>query len=412
MTKPPRIFISSGEVSGDVIGAGLAEALLRQQPGAALYGLGGSRMSAAGVHIEFDTNQLSCVGVTEPLAVIPGLTRAFRKIHRAIRHEKPDVAVLIGNDVFNVLLSRWLKTAGIPTVAYFPPQVWLWRSLAGVIARSFDSILTCFPIEHRVYTQAGGAATFVGHFLCDLLNPVEAESRSQARLRCGLEREGQVLGLMPGSRGYEIDALTPMLLDTAAELSRADRSLQFILPVAENCFEDKIRAWVQERRPECHVVLTRDNHAAMKACDLVLVASGTATLEAGLLGLPMVILYRVSPVTYGVVKLLGLTGLIDSETVGLPNLLLGKMVVPELRQSRAARRDLARLARSILQDKPLLNQMRRDLAQLATRLSGEGSHDKAARHILSWLPDGRFPGAGSAGTLFSRANAAPVCGKV
>ena len=155
-----RIFLSTGEVSGDLVGARIATEILASRPDARLYGVGGHRMEAAGVTLDFGTNHLGTVGITEPVAALPALARALWRIRRRVRTERPAAALLIGNDVFNVLLGRWLRSKAIPTVSYLPPQTWIWRSLARPISRSFDEILTSFPAEQEVYERTGAQTRF------------------------------------------------------------------------------------------------------------------------------------------------------------------------------------------------------------------------------------------------------------
>ena len=160
-----KVLVSAGEVSGDVAGALLAAALRRLEPGTVLYGLGGHRMAAEGVEVLRDTNPLGTVGVSESFRVIPSLGRAFRALCARVLADPPEVAVLIANDIFNVVLGRWLRRHGVRTVAWFPPQVWIWRSLARPFSRSYDAVLACFPDEVGVWTRAGVPTRFVGHYL-------------------------------------------------------------------------------------------------------------------------------------------------------------------------------------------------------------------------------------------------------
>ena len=172
-----RILLSAGEVSGDVAGARLASELRGRRGDVSLFGLGGPRMAEAGVEILRDTNALGTVGVSESFRAVPGLARAFASLRRSVLAAPPDAAVLIANDVFHVALGRWLRGCGVPTLSYFPPQVWIWRSLARVFAPSFDEVLTSFPDEERVWRAAGASTTFVGHYLGDVLRPATADER-------------------------------------------------------------------------------------------------------------------------------------------------------------------------------------------------------------------------------------------
>ena len=388
-----RILVSAGEVSGDVAGARLVAQIRARQPDAALFGIGGSRMAEAGVDLVAATNHLGTVGVSESFRTAPGLLRAFAELRRRVRREPPDVAVLIGNDVFNVLLGRWLKRRGVMTVSYFPPQVWIWRSLARLFRRSFDAVLCCFPDELLVYQRAGAAALFVGHYLGETLSRVTPEERRETREGLGLPAGGTVVGVLPGSRTQELRTLLPALLGAAAILSRRDPALRFVLPVAEVSFRGAIEREAAALGLTGVLTLGRDSHAAMRASDLLLLASGTASLEAALIGVPMVIAYRVSKLTIGVVRSAIALGLMDSETVGLPNLVLGRHAVPELIQGRVTAEALAGEATALLSSPQRLREMEASLAEVARRVSGGGSVARAADAVLAlatapetWVP--------------------------
>ncbi|KAA0255037.1 MAG: lipid-A-disaccharide synthase [Acidobacteria bacterium] len=378
-----RVLVSAGEVSGDVAGARLCAEVLRRQPDAALFGIGGSRMAAAGVELLASTNHLGTVGVSESFRTAPGLLRAFAELRRRVRREPPDVAVLIGNDVFNVLLGRWLKRRGVTTVSYFPPQVWIWRSLARVFRRSFDAVLCCFPDELTVYQRAGAKAVFVGHYLGEALSRVTPEERAGARAGLGLPPGARVVGVLPGSRVQELRTLLPALLGAAAILSRRDPSLRFVLPVAEESFRETIVAQAGSLGLTPVLTLGDDSHAAMRASDLLLLASGTASLEAALIGVPMVIAYRVSKLTIGVVRSAIALRLMDSETVGLPNLVLGRHAVPELIQGRVTAEAIAAEAEALLGSPERLREMEAALAEVARRVAGGGSVARAADAVLA-----------------------------
>jgi len=209
-----KVLLSAGEVSGDVAAARLARELRSRRDGLVLEGLGGPRMAAAGVAILRETNALGTVGISESFRVVPALARAFASVRRRVATRPPDVAVLVANDVFHVALGRWLRRRGVPTVSYFPPQVWIWRSLARLFAPSFDEVLTSFPDEERVWSGAGCSTTFVGHYLGDLLRPAAGAERSAARAALGVP-EDPLVALLPGSRRHEVRRLAPVLLDAA-----------------------------------------------------------------------------------------------------------------------------------------------------------------------------------------------------
>lgn len=377
-----KILVSTGEVSGDVIGARIASEIFRRCPEASIFGIGGPRMETAGVVIDFGTNHLGTVGITEPFFAVPAFARALGRVRRRVRREPPDAALLIGNDVFNVLLGRWLKGRGIPTVSCFPPQVWIWRSLSRPISRSYDLILTSFPEEQTVYERTGVPTRFVGHYLCETLAPVTASERVKARQKYALPAEGTVVGLMPGSRIQEVRRFASILLDAADLLLQSDSSLRFILPVAEPLYEERIARELKRRSFANRVVLAGGNSDAMRAADLILLASGTASLEAALLGIPMVIIYRVSAFTMWVVRTAIRLGLMDSETLGLPNLALGYVAVPEIRQEMLSAPAVASEAQSLLGSGLRAEKMRRALGEVRARINGRDVIGSIAGAVL------------------------------
>lgn len=371
-----RILISTGEVSGDVAGALVVAELRRRFPEATLFGIGGQRLAAAGVEIVRETNHLGSVGFTETFGAIPALAGAFRSLAREVGRRRPQAALLIGNDLFNCLLSRCLRRRGVRTVVYFPPQVWLWRSQARPIARSYDEILTSFPEEQEVYREAGGTARFVGHYLCDLLATASDGERLAARARLGLGEDGlgrRVVAILPGSRTLELATLGPVLFEAAARLAERDPELRFVAPAADPRYVAPIAALVERFAVPRVTVLDGDGRAALAASDVALMASGTASLEAALLGTPMVLTYRLSAVTDAVVSFLRRIGWIRAGMVGLPNLLLGAKVVPELRQERATAGELAAAVGELLDRPELRVRMRADLGRIAPLLARGGT---------------------------------------
>jgi lipid-A-disaccharide synthase len=381
-------LMSAGEVSGDAAGARVAAEIRRSFPQARLFGVGGQRMREAGVEIDFDTNRLASVGISEPLATLPSLARAMLALRRRVRAERPAAALLIGNDIFNVLLARGLRRLGVPAISYFPPQIWLWKVFARPIARSFDSLLTCFGEEQEVYSGHGVPATFVGHYLCDELQPVTAATKAAARAALGLG--GEVVGLLPGSRMQEVRALLPAMLEAAAILLRERPGTAFVLPVAEPRLAAAIAAEIAARGLTERITLAGDSHQAMRACDLLLVASGTASLEATLLRVPMVILCRVSPASIATVRLCQRAGLLETRMVGLPNLLLRRPAVPELLQRAVTGVATAALASQLLAEPARRDTQRAALAEAAAQVSGAGAAGRVAEWLLQRATRGRL----------------------
>lgn len=382
-----RILLSAGEVSGDIVAARLARRLLALEPDAELFGLGGERMAAAGVHLDAAANRLGTVGVTEAVAAVPSLWRAVAGVRRRLRVARPDAAVLIGNDVFNTLLARWLHARAVPTLSYFPPQVWVWRAVAPFIARSFDAIATSFPEEQEVYARARRdgrpEVTFVGHYLADVLTPPSAEDRTSCRRALGLPAESRVVALMPGSRTQEVRVLAGVLASSAASLLARDPEIAFIVPVAQAAHRARIASEVGRHGLGERIRFCDDSHTALRAADAAILASGTASLEAALLGVPMVIAYKVSALTYLVLRTAIAAGLIESGTVGLPNLILGRPVVPEFAQKPATPAVIAEEAWSLLTDESRQAQVAAALREVSALVTRPGSVEAVAGTLVT-----------------------------
>jgi lipid-A-disaccharide synthase len=374
-TSALRVFFSAGEVSGDVAAAHLARELRERHPDAVLWGVGGARMAAAGIDVISPTNHLGRVGITESFSAIPALLRVFRDVRRRLDAQRTDVAVLIANDVFNAILGRWLRRRGVRTIAWFPPQAWIWRSLMPLFAGSYDTVLACFPEEVDAYAPRVRDTRFVGHYLCDVLAPATQAERLRAREGLALPAVGRVIGLLPGSREHELRVLTPPLFDAAAELARRDPTLRFVVPLAEERHTEFVSRELRKREIEDRVRLVSNSHDAMRAADLLLVASGTATLEAAIIGTPMIVVYRLSLVSISIVRFCIRLSLIRSETVGLPNLILGRDAIPEFRQEHLRANKLADFAEGLLASRVRLDRMRDDLDDVRTRLHAHGTLD-------------------------------------
>ena len=333
MNDPVRIALVAGEASGDQLGAGLILALRERFPDAEFAGVGGDGMRAAGMDTWFDASELAVMGLAEVLSHLPRLLRLRRALRRRLLDWKPDVFVGIDAPDFNLGLERWLKERGISTVHYVSPSVWAWREgRAKRIGRSADRVLCLFPMEPPIYARHGVDARFVGHPMADAmsLDP----DRGAARDRLGLDPTAPVLALLPGSRIGEIARLASDFLDAAARVKAAVPTLQVVAPMASaqarGVFEGVLasHAAADVLRPALRMV-DGDARAAMVASDVVLLASGTATLEAMLAQRPMVVAYRIAAVTHAIV--MGL-GLLKVDQYALPNVLAGEQVVPEFMQ--------------------------------------------------------------------------------
>ena len=327
---PPRLRIAlvAGEASGDLLGAGLVRELRQRFPDAEFAGVGGPQLRAAGLEAWHDCGELAVMGLAEVLRHLPRLLRLRRSLRERLIAWQPDVFIGIDAPDFNLGLERQLKQAGIRTVHYVSPSVWAWREgRAAKLGRSADRVLCLFPMEPPIYQRHGVDARFVGHPLADAF--AMEPDRDAARAGLGLDREAPVLALLPGSRLGEIQRLLPVFLEAARLVTGRLPHLQVQVPAANAACREAIDACLA-RAPAANVrVVDGQAHEVMVASDVVLLASGTAALEAMLAKRPMVVGYRISALTYRLVMWLGL---MKVNRYSLPNVLANEPIVPELMQ--------------------------------------------------------------------------------
>ena len=335
--RPRRIALVAGEASGDLLGAGLLRELKHRFPDAEFAGVGGPGMRAEGMDTWHDCGELAVMGLAEVLRHLPRLLRLRRDLHRRLLAWRPDVFVGIDAPDFNLGLERRLKQAGVRTVHYVSPSVWAWREgRAAKIGRSADRVLCLFPMEPAIYARHGVDARFVGHPLADTFPLVP--DRDAARARLGLRADAPVLAVLPGSRLGEIQRLWPVFLQAAARVAAERPGLAVVVPAANAACRAAIDAVLATTPLPGVRVLDGDAHAAMVAADVVLLASGTAALEAMLAKRPMVVGYRISALTYRLVTWLGL---MKVDRYSLPNVLANEPIVPELMQHDCTPENLA-----------------------------------------------------------------------
>jgi len=328
-----RIALVAGEASGDILGAGLMRALKARHPAVEFIGVGGPLMQAEGLTPYFPMERLSVMGLVEVLGRLRELLARRKKLVADLIAAKPDVFIGIDAPDFNLNIELKLRQAGIKTVHYVSPSVWAWRQKRVLkIREGCDLMLTLFPFEARFYEEKGVPVRFVGHTLADAI-PLEAD-RAAARAELGLP-DGPLVALMPGSRGGEVGRLGALFLDTAQRLRALRPGVRFVMP----CASPQRRAQLEELLAGRDLPLTLldgQSHLALAACDAVLIASGTATLEALLYKRPMVVAYRLAPLTFWILK-----RMVKSPYISLPNLLAQRLLVPELLQDDATVEALA-----------------------------------------------------------------------
>ncbi|ONH56396.1 lipid-A-disaccharide synthase [Pseudomonas cedrina] len=329
-----RIALVAGEASGDILGAGLMRALKAQHPAVEFIGVGGPLMQAEGLVSYFPMERLSVMGLVEVLGRLRELLARRKLLIQTLIEEKPDVFIGIDAPDFTLTIELKLRQAGIKTVHYVSPSVWAWRQKRVLkIREGCDLMLTLLPFEARFYEEKGVPVRFVGHTLADTI-PLEAD-RAAARAELGLPA-GPLVALMPGSRGGEVGRLASVFFDAAERLQALKPGVRFVLPCASPQRRAQIETLLEGRNLPL-TLLDGQSHLALAACDAVLIASGTATLEALLYKRPMVVAYRLAPFTFWILK-----RMVKSPYISLPNLLAQRLLVPELLQDDATPEALAK----------------------------------------------------------------------
>lgn len=342
MTSVLRVALVAGEASGDILGSGLMRALKARHPAIEFIGVGGPLMEAEGLVSYFPMERLSVMGLVEVLGRLRELMARRKLLIETLIAEKPDVFIGIDAPDFTLNIELKLRRAGIKTVHYVSPSVWAWRQKRVLkIREGCDLMLTLLPFEARFYEEKGVPVRFVGHSLADTI-PLQAD-REAARAELGLT-EGPVVALMPGSRGGEVSRLGGLFFDAAERMLAERPGIRFVLPCANSHRRTQIEQLLQGRDLPV-MLLDGRSHVALAACDAVLIASGTATLEALLYKRPMVVAYRLAPLTYWILK-----RLVKSPYVSLPNLLAQRLLVPELLQDAATPETLAHTLLPLLDD--------------------------------------------------------------
>ncbi|MGA9702867.1 MAG: lipid-A-disaccharide synthase [Pseudomonas sp.] len=328
-----RIALVAGEASGDILGAGLMRALKAQHPAVEFIGVGGPLMQAEGLTSYFPMERLSVMGLVEVLGRLRELLARRKLLIQTLIEEKPDVFIGIDAPDFTLNIELKLRQAGIKTVHYVSPSVWAWRQKRVLkIREGCDLMLTLLPFEARFYEEKGVPVRFVGHTLADTI-PLQAD-RAAARAELGLP-DGPLVALMPGSRGGEVGRLASVFFDAAERLQVLKPGVRFVLPCASPQRRAQIETLLEGRNLPL-TLLDGQSHRALAACDAVLIASGTATLEALLYKRPMVVAYRLAPLTFWILK-----RMVKSPYISLPNLLAQRLLVPELLQDDATPEALA-----------------------------------------------------------------------
>ena len=354
----------AGEASGDLLAAPVIAALKDGSSATECAGIAGDRMIAAGATAWWHVRELSVRGYVEVLRELPRLVRLRAALRARLLAERPAVVVGVDSPDFNLRLEMQLRAAGVPTVHYVSPSIWAWRpKRIEQIRRAADRVLLVFPFEQRIYDAAGIAATFVGHPLASSI-PAQPDA-AEARRRLGLPLEGPVVALLPGSRRAEVEHIGPHFVGAAARMLAREPRLRFVLPVADRRLRGLLDPALAAAGAAAERISVFDgrSHECLEAADGVLVASGTATLEAALFGKPMVIAYRMPAASYWIMSRMG-----TLTFVGLPNILAGESLVPELLQDAATAERLAVTLLDLLNDGARCSRLRERFAAMHAEL--------------------------------------------
>ncbi|BCS52429.1 lipid-A-disaccharide synthase [Geobacter sp. SVR] len=373
-----RIMIVAGEASGDIYGAELAREALKLDPHLSFFGIGGARMREAGVETLVDSADMAVVGLVEVLKHFDVISSAFITLKRILLNDPPDILVLIDYPGFNLRLAKVARKSGVKVFYYISPQIWAWRQgRVKKIARLVNHMAVILPFELPFYQGAGVPATFVGHPMLDLVK-VEM-NRAAAATSFGLDPQQKIIGLFPGSRKNEIERLLPVIVAAAGLLRDRFPGVQFVLPLASTLRADHITP--QLKAAGLNVTITHERiHDLIRACDAVISVSGTVTLEIALVETPMVIIYKLSPLTYQLAK-----RLVKIDNIGLCNIVAGETVVQELIQEQANPVAIAAEIGRFLDDDAYTTAVRGRLALIRQRLGGGGASANIARLLLTEL---------------------------
>lgn len=373
-------MFSAGEVSGDLHASFLLKELKKHLPDTYFFGMGGEKLAAEGGEVSLDITALGSIGLIEALPRILSLNSALSRMKSLLTKERPDLLILIDSQGFNMPLAAFAKSLGIKTCYYIPPQEWLWGTPRGLkkVAGLIDMVLAIFEKEYISYKNAGARVFYFGHPLLDIVKPTL--SKTEARQRFLGEFSGPVVALFPGSRSQELDSLLPVFLAVADLLSREFSTIRFLLPPASSWAKDKLVRSLKNVSLPINLI-DGHNYDVINCSDLVIAASGTINLEASILGIPNIMAYKFSWLSYLIGKyLLGIDKKISF--FSMPNILLNEKVVPELIMKAASSENIVLAARPFLSDPLFREQTVRSLARVKSRLGPAGAISRCAAAIV------------------------------
>jgi lipid-A-disaccharide synthase len=374
---PPSVLLSAGEASGDMYAARLATEI-KKRANVEIFGMGGPLMRAAGVDVITDYSEVSVLGITEILSHLPSLVRAMRKLVGEARKRKPVLAILTDFPGFHLRLARKLKPLGVKNVYYVCPQFWAWRPWrVRIVRRRFAKALCIFPFEEKFYGDAGVSTKFIGHPLVGMVSATQ--SRAQFAEKHGIDPARSIVTVLPGSRMGEIARHLPTMLAACVELKKTNRELTFVIAVAPGVDLSQIHRLVSVSGV-CAVVVQDETYNALAAADVALICSGTATIEAALLDVPMVVVYKVTALTAFLAK-----PLVRTKFFAMVNLIAGRQVVTELIQEKFTAASAARELHRLLVSQEARQDVHRGLAEVRDKLGPAGAVERAAAEIVAML---------------------------
>jgi lipid-A-disaccharide synthase len=366
----------AGEASGDMYGADVARSLFRMFPDCQIYGLGGQKMSEAGVQLEGDIRKTAVIGPFEVVSSLGTLYRVFRRLAERVEAEPPTAAILIDFPDFNLRLAKRVKDAGVPVIYYVSPQVWAWREgRIKQIARVVRKMLVIFPFEEEMYRKAGVDVEFVGHPLVDAVRATKSKEEFCATYK--LDPRKPIVALLPGSRPKEIRFILPPLCEAAALIKAEKTDTQFVLPIASGLDRRLVEAVIKAAPI---TIVANDTYNSIRYARAAIVASGTATLETALLGTPEVVVYRISQASWLVGRLL-----LKVRFYGIVNIILGEEVVPELFQERMTPEHVSKTALRLMDDVWVQSRIRGKYEQLRRQLGSGHVADRVAEAVAKLI---------------------------
>jgi len=368
-------MVSAGEISGDMHAAAVLKKVKGKYPEVEIFGMGSTALKEMGAEILIDPTEISTIGYIEALKNLRQHFKHLSKMKELLRERKPDLVFLVDYSAFNMKLAKACSQAGVKAVNYFPPSAWVYnKKRAAKMASYGTKIAAVFPMERKVYAEAGADVSFVGHPLLDMVS-VEAEPE-ELRKEFKLSDSERLIGLFPGSRRGEIESLLPEMLKAASELKKEKDDLKFLVSAADGIKEEYLQSFVDQSQIKAQII-GESNYKIMKAAEFIITASGTTALESAILNTPQIICYQAAWTSYFLAKYV-----FKIEFVGLPNIIYGSQIVPELLQNDFEAAKIVEIALEWLNDQNQLNKIKNKLQIVREKLGGGGAVNKTAELLL------------------------------